>query len=80
MKHPALVTSTPYFKKTPITSAGMFRQAMSTAAAVGCLNSCYTRFHTISLSLCVSWLLRPSALLILFSLHQLRRLFFRANG
>lgn len=67
-KRPALVTPTPYFKKTPITSAGMSRQAMSAAAAVGCLNSCYTRFHTISLSLCVSWLLRPSSLLISFFL------------
>lgn len=43
MKCPALVTRTlkhPYFKKTPITSAGMSRQAMSTTATVGCLNSC----------------------------------------
>lgn len=58
MKCPALVTrtlKTP--KKTPITSAGMSRQAMSTTATVGCLNSCYTRFHTILVCLCVSWLL-----------------------
>lgn len=55
MKCPALVThtlKTP--KKTPITSAGMSRQAMSTTATVGCLNSCYTRFHTILLCVFVS--------------------------
>lgn len=60
MKCPALVTPTlkhPYFKKTPITSAGMSRQAMSTTATVGCLNSCYTCFHTIFVSVRVSWLL-----------------------
>lgn len=58
MKCPALVTPTlkhPYFNKTPITSAGMSRQAMSTTATVGCLNSCYT--HTIPVTLGVSWLL-----------------------
>lgn len=58
MKRPALVTPTlkhPYFNKTPITSAGMSRQAMSTTATVGCLNSRYT--HTIPVCLRVSWLL-----------------------
>lgn len=55
MKCPALVTPTlkhPYFKKTPITSAGMSRQAMSTTATVGCLNSCYA--HAMSVRLRVS--------------------------
>lgn len=85
MKCPALVTRTlkhPYFKKTPITSAGMSRQAMSTTATVGCLNSCYTRFsYHICVSSCLVATLhrspccRSSTSLMSFSLHQLRRRF-----
>lgn len=89
-KCPALVTPTlkhPYFKKSPITSAGMSRQAMSTTATVGCLNSCYTRFsYRICVSSCLVATLhcspccRSSTSFILFCLQQLRRLFFRATG
>lgn len=73
LKHPALVTPTLkhlYFKKTPITSAGMSCQAMSTTATVGCLNSCrYTRSHIISVSLCVSWLLCTVAIAVAPARH-----------
>ena len=94
MKCPALVTRTLKKEKkntliSRITSAGMSRQAMSTTATVGCLNSCYSFSYHICVSSCVSpWLLCTVAHAVaparrscrVFSLHQLRRLFFRANG
>lgn len=76
-RFPALVSHPQiYFKKTPITSAGMSRQATTTYTMVGCLNSCHTVFM---MCLCLSSSAGYSALqpaycyctmFILFSLHQ----------
>lgn len=84
-KCPALVTLTLkhlYLNKTSITSAGMSRQAMSTTATVGCLNSCYTRFHTISLSLCLVATLDCSLVVVahLVFFAPASSSVFRANG
>lgn len=60
----------PFIEKTPITSAGMSHQAMSTTALVGCLNSCSITYLCVCLRCSTSR--RSYALLILFSLLRLQ--------